>query len=175
MVSITVKNIDKIKQAFAKYGEEAVKDFGSITKIKALQIVDEAQILVPRNNSTLADSIKQTEISPLHYNVGTNEPYAPYMEFGTGARVDVPAEFQQLANDAKGKGKGSFKDGLEEIKEWCRKKGISADAAYPIFVSILNNGLKARPFMYPAFVNARKTYAKDIEHALKKLNKKYNG
>ena len=175
MVSITVKNIDKIKNAFAKYGDEAVKEFGDITKIKALEIVNEAQALVPRNNGTLAQSIKQTKVSSLNYNVGTNEPYAPYMEFGTGARVDVPAEFQQMANDAKGKGKGSFKDGLEAIKEWCSKKGISIDAAYPIFVAILNNGLEPRPFMYPAFVNAKKTYAKDIEHALKKLNKKYNG
>lgn len=175
MVSIQVKNIKKIQDAFVKYGNEAVKEFSEITKIKALETVDTAQSLVPRNNGTLAQSIKQTEITQLTYHVGTNEPYAPYMEFGTGPRVRVPAEFQEMANRAKGNSNGSFKDGLLAIKEWCRKKGIDEKAAYPIFVAILNNGLEPRPFMYPAYLKAKSTYAKDIKQALKLLNKKYNG
>lgn len=175
MVSINVKNIKNVQQAFEKYGDEAVKEFSEITKIKALEVVNEAQILVPRNNGTLAQSIKQTEVNRLTYNVGTNEPYAPYMEFGTGARVQVPAEFQSMANKARGKGKGSFKQGLEEIKLWCLRKGIDVKAAYPIFVAILNNGLAPRPFMYPAYLKAKRTYAKDIKQALKLLNKKFNG
>ena len=175
MISIKVNNIKKVQQAFEKYGDEAVKEFGEVTKIKALEMVAEAQRLAPRNNGTLAQSIKQTEVDSLTYNVGTKEPYAPYMEFGTGVKVQVPAEFADMANKAKSLPKGSFKEGLENIKDWCRKKGIDEKAAYPIFVSILNNGLSPRPFMYPAYLKAKRTYAKDIDKALKLLNKKYNG
>ena len=174
MIKVDVKNIKNVEKALAKYGDEAIKEFGEITKIKALAIVDDAQALVPRNKSTLALSIKQTKVDKLTYNAGTEEPYAPYMEFGTGPRVQVPSEFKDLANRAKKQPKGSFDEGLKAIKQWCKDVGIDEKAAYPIFVAILNNGLTPRPFMYPAFVKARATYSDDIEDAIKRLNKKFN-
>ena len=176
MVSVNVKNIKGVEEAFAKYGEEAVKEFREVTSFVAKETENKAKQLAPIDNGTLRQSIHQTATiggKGLEYNVGTNLPYAPYMEFGTGGKVDVPIEFQDMANDAKGKG-GSFDEGLEEIKKWCIKKGIDVKAAYPIFVSILNKGLTPRPFMYPAFVYARKTFAKDIKKSLKDLSNKFN-
>ena len=174
MVRLQVQNIKNVEAALKKYGVEAVKDIGEVVKIKALTMVDTAQSLVPRNKSTLALSIKQQEITPLSYNVGTNEPYAPFMEFGTGAKVKVPVEFKSMADLARGRSKGSFKEGLESIKRWCKDKGIDIKLAYIIFVNILNNGIEAKPFMYPAFLEARRTFSKDIKQVIKELNKKFN-
>jgi len=175
MVSINVKNIKNVEKAFAKYGDEAVDEFIKITRFQANETELTAKNLAPKNNGTLAQSIHTMESEKgLTQNVGTNEPYAPYMEFGTGSRVQVPAEFSNMANRAKDKSEGNFKQGLESIKRWCIKKGIDVKAAYPIFVAILNNGLTPRPFMYPAFVKARATFADDIKDALKRLNKKFN-
>ena len=174
MVSINVKNIKGVEKSFAKYGEKAVEEFTKITRFQANETENTAKQLAPKNNGTLAQSIHTIESDKgLTQNVGTNEPYAPYMEFGTGVQVNIPSEFQEMASRAKGKG-GSFKEGLELIKQWCRRKGIDVKAAYVIFVSILNKGLTPRPFMYPAFVKARATFSEDIKDALKRLNKKYN-
>ena len=175
MIKVSVKNIDKVKKAIEKYGDDAIKEIGLITKQTALEVVADAKINVAKNNGTLSQSIHITEITPLTYTAGTNLPYAPYMEFGTGAKVTIPTEFQEMANRAKSNPKGSFKEGLEQIKLWCKRKGIDEKAAYPIFVSILNNGIEPRPFMYPAYLKARKTYSKDIKQVIKELNKKYNG
>lgn len=175
MVSINVKNIKGVEQSFAKYGEKAVDEFVKITRFQANETENTAKQLAPKNIDTLGQSIHTIESKKgLTQDVGTNEPYAPYMEFGTGVKVSVPAEFADMANRAKGKGKGNFKQGLEAIKKWCHNKGIDTKAAYPIFVSILNKGLTPRPFMYPAFVKARATFADDIKDALKQLSKKYN-
>ena len=174
MVSINVKNIKGVEQSFAKYGKEANEEFIKITRFQADETENTAKQLAPKNNGTLAQSIHTLESDKgLTQNVGTNEPYAPYMEFGTGVQVSVPPEFKDMANRAKGKG-GSFKEGLEDIKRWCTRKGIDVKLAYIIFVSILNRGLTPRPFMYPAFVKARATFADDIKDALKRLNKQYN-
>lgn len=174
MVSIDVKNIKNVEAAFAKYGDEAVKEFTAIVGFQANTMEDTAKSLAPKNNGTLAQSIHTTkEDKGLTRNVGTKEPYAPYMEFGTGPKVVVPSEFQDMANRARGKG-GSFAEGLKQIKAWCIRKGIDVKAAYPIFAAILNNGLTPRPFMYPAYLKAKATFKDDIKDALKQLNKKFN-
>jgi len=176
MVSINVKNIKGVERAFVKYGDDAVDEFGILTRFQANEAENTAKNLARKNIGTLAQSIHTIETEKgLTQNIGTKELYAPYQEFGTGIQVSVPPEFADMANRAKSQPKGSFKQGLEAIKRWCHNKGIDTKAAYPIFVSILNNGLTPRPFMYPAFVKARATFSDDIKDALKRLNKKFNG
>ena len=79
-----------------------------------------------------------------------------------------------IASQFKGKKAGSFEQGLRAIKDWCKSKGIPEDAAYPIFMSILRKGQKARPYLYPAFVKGRTQYLKDLKKLLKDLTKKYD-
>ena len=174
MIKVNVSNTKKVLAAIEKYGDEAVQELGDVVKIKALTMVDKAQSLVPRNKSTLALSIKQEQKTPLSYDVGTKEPYAPYVEFGTGVKVKVPPEFKYLADRAKRQPKGSFKEGLKDIKRWCKAKGIDEKYAYIIFVNILNNGIRPRPFMYPAYLEGKRTFLKDIKDTIKRLNKKFN-
>ena len=98
--------------------------------------------------------------------------YAGYMEFGTGTKVQVPAEFSDMAKSFQSGGKGNFKQALENINLWCKKKGIDEKAAYPILLSILRVGVNPQPFFYPAWVATKKRYVKDLENLLKTLNKK---
>ena len=100
--------------------------------------------------------------------VVSNADYSAYIEFGTGGKVKVPSEWQSIANQAKGKTGKSFDEALENVKEWCRLKGIDQKMAYPIAVSILKNGIEPRPFMFPAFQNLKKNFKQEINAIIRK-------
>lgn len=126
-------------------------------------------------------------VSDYHTDVVNKAYYAPFQEFGTGAKVQVPAEWQAMAEQARNSAKhGTFEQFVESIAEWMHIKGIqprgrevsSAQSqfeesafkgtAWLIAISILHNGLKARPFLYPAFVGGRKDLIKNLNALIKR-------
>ena len=170
-----IKGFNKLIKDLKAFGDEGKERIEITTRGAAEQIAQDAKQLVKvqsSDNGTLLQSIKATPINELSYKIGTNLPYSGYIEFGTGVKVSVPAELSDVASSFRGGNKGSFKEGLEAIKEWCKRKGIPIEAAYPIFVSILNNGMTAKPFLYPSFVKGRVQYVKDLENDLNDLTNK---
>lgn len=52
-----------------------------------------------------------------------------------------------MAKSFQSGGKGNFKQALENIKLWCKKKGIDLKKQrYPILLSILRVGVNPQPF-----------------------------
>jgi len=89
--------------------------------------------------------------SKLEREVYTDVKYAPYVEFGTKSKVEIPPGLEGYAMQFKGNRGGSFEDFEASLKLWARRKGIPEEAVYPIMKSILHNGVKAQPFLFPAF------------------------
>lgn len=97
----------------------------------------------------------RAQIRPSFYNnglvaeVGTNCGYGAFVEFGTGplGRSTYPGP---LPPDYVHGGRGGFPP-LKRIKAWCKRVGIPEKFAFVIARRISRNGLKARPFMWPAF------------------------
>lgn len=170
----TIKGLTKVLKNLEKFGSESKKEVEEITKISSMDIVADAKAFAPKNLGKLAQSIIFTKVGEADYKVVVNSPYGAYVEFGTGAKVRVPAELQDVASQFKGKKGGSFEQGLQGIKDWCKNKGIPEIAAYPIFMSILRKGQEPQPYLYPAFVKGRKQYLKDLKELLKRLTKKYD-
>ena len=135
----TIKGLTKVLKDLEKFGSESKKEVEEITKISSMDIVADAKAFAPKNLGKLAQSIIFTKVGEADYKVVVNSPYGAYVEFGTGAKVRVPAELQDVASQFKGKKGGSFEQGLQGIKDWCKNKGIPESAAYPIFMSILLN------------------------------------
>jgi hypothetical protein len=84
--------------------------------------------------------------------------YAPMVEFGTKGRVSVPPEWANYAMQFKGIKNGTIAEFKSNIKDWIRRKGIPIPEGWTedsladrIVLNILVNGLKPRPFMYPAY------------------------
>lgn len=174
MISMNKVNTRKLEKAIIKYRSDAIDEVAGVNLDTASTISAVAKKTVSVDRGTLRNSIRVDEFDKINYNVGTNLPYAPYIEFGTGRKVKIPTEFRELANRAK-KSKGqSFDKGLENIKKWCKRKGIDEKLAYVIFVSILTNGMEAKPFFYPAFVQGRRSYNKDMKKAFDRLAKRFN-
>lgn len=168
----SVKGIGETIKEIRKFGENAEKMIAFETEAIAIQIENDAKVLAPKNFGKLAQSISRKKVKDLLYKVTVNELYGAYMEFGTGTKVQVPAEFKDMANSFKGQKGGTFKQGLEAIKVWCRAKGIDEKAAYPIFAKILGAGVNPQPFLYPAWVKGKRDYLNNLEKILKRLNKK---
>lgn len=166
------KGINETISEIKKFGQDAEKKISLETQSIAFQIEGDAKKLAPKNFGKLAQSISNEKVNPLQYKVTVNEIYGAYMEFGTGTKVNVPAEFSGLANEFKGPTGRSFKDGLEAIKIWCRHKGIDEKAAYPIFAKILGAGVNPQPFLYPAWVKGKNDYQNNLNKLLKSLQKK---
>ena len=172
MGSVTIKGLNSTIAELKAFGEKAEKLINAETQAIAFQIEADAKKLAPKNFGKLAQSISHLEVKPALYKVTVNELYGAYMEFGTGTKVSVPAEFADMAATFKGKKQGSWKEGLEAIKVWCKAKGIPEEAAYLIFAKILGAGVNPQPFLYPAWTKGRKDYQNNLERVLKSMNKK---
>ena len=167
-----IKGIGSTISELRKFGEKAEKLIDAETQAIAFQIEEDAKKLAPKNFGKLAQSISHLKVKPALYKVTVNELYGAYMEFGTGSKVSVPAEFKEMASSFKGKKIGTFKQALESIKVWCKSKGIDDKAAYPILAKILGAGINPQPFLYPSYIKGKKDYKKNLETLLKSLNKK---
>lgn len=169
------KGFKGISQTIAKlqaFGKDTEKQINAEIEATAIQVEGDAKKLAPKNFGKLAQSISRKKVKNLVWKVTVNEIYGAYMEFGTGTKVKVPAEFTEMAKTFQVKGKGNWKDALESIKVWCRSKGIDEKAAYPILAKILGAGLNPRPFLYPAYKKGEKYLMLNLEKLLKSQNKK---
>jgi len=172
MASQGVKGVQGVISELRKFGKDADKMIDAETEAIAFQIEGDAKKLAPKNFGKLAQSISHSKPKPLQRKVTVNELYGAYMEFGTGTKVNVPSEFKEMANSFKGAKQGTFKQGLEAIKVWCRAKGIDEKFAYPIFAKILGAGVNPQPFLYPSWIKGKKDYVKNLEKLLSRMNKK---
>lgn len=148
----------------------------------ALHTVADASRNVPVDEGHLKNSIKP-EISKLKVSVVVAANYAAYVEFGTKGFAaqyvsSLPSEWQAFAAQFKGGGGGgSIEEFILRIMDWVKRKGIAgtysvktqkrtkasgkgqdfedAEVAYPIALSILRKGIRAHPFLYPAFEKNR--------------------
>jgi hypothetical protein len=83
----------------------------SLQKVADAELLDssfnveaKAKTAAPANVGGLRQGISATKNAPLSYQVAVNVHYAPYVEFGTGVLVDVPAGLEAYAIQFKGKG-----------------------------------------------------------------------
>lgn len=160
MFSITINNIESVKQAIKNSTQDVDRIINNEFKNFGLNTANDAKEKAPVNERALSLSIV-AEATDLKVAVGAYIEYAPYLEFGTKKFAaeyiaGLPDEWQQFAAQFQGKGSGNFAQMLLAIKKWVMLKGIATgkdidQAAYLIARSILINGIKAQPFLYPAF------------------------
>jgi HK97 gp10 family phage protein len=176
-MKMTVETIggDALLKKFERLGDEADDVFKEVVDDTAIYMHSQAVSHINQNVKTGTGHLKQSMYFDLSGDdfalVGNRADYASYIEFGTGRNVQVPAEFAPIASKARSKSKKSFKEGLQAIRDWCVMRGIDVKLAYPIFMSILRDGVRPRPFMYPAYRKAIGHMAKESAKALNKLLK----
>ena len=164
--------LKKLETLDAKVQQE-VKDEISAS---ALNIQSVAKRLAPVNFGQLRNSIylKEQKVDKgIVFTIGAKASYAPYVEFGTGGKVSIPAGFEELASGFKGKKAGTFKDMVQALTLWVRRKGIGSGndkaTAYAIAISILRKGMRPQPFLIPAFETEKPKLIKNILNVMKNV------
>ena len=96
-----VKELEKILNKMSKDTEDVTSQE---INDSALTIARNAKRNVVVDNGFLRGSIQLEPLSKLAYSVEAKAKYAPYVEFGTGGLVDIPAGYEQYASIFRGKG-----------------------------------------------------------------------
>jgi HK97 gp10 family phage protein len=104
MIRLKVTNIKNVEAALRKYGKDAIDGFEDVIFDEATRMAEVAKLKAPKDFGTLHLSINWAKVNNLHYDVGTEEPYAPFQEFGTGGLVDIPRGWEKMAEPFRGKG-----------------------------------------------------------------------
>lgn len=159
-----------------------LRAYGSRVENKGKQIIAKHSLDVDRlakQNCAVDMGRLRASISPKFTEGGfvgeisTNVAYASFMEYGTGIHG-------ASASTQNGKTKGPLPIGYtyghggkmppeELIRDWIRRKGIKPQGkmtmdglVYLIRRKIAAYGLKARPFMYPAYLEVKPAFESDI-------------
>jgi len=155
--------------------QQGVKDEISAS---ALNIQSGAKKLAPVNFGQLRNSIylKEQKVEKgIVFTVGAKASYAPYIEFGTGGKVSIPAGFEELAGSFKGRKGGKFEDMVEALMKWGLAKGYiqsgkgARQHAFYMALKILKNGLRPQPFLIPAFETEKPKLIKNILNVMKNV------
>jgi len=106
-ISFKIEGLDALIKRLGKLPPKIAKEVAMEVNASALAIQSKAKRDVKVDNSTLRSSIQLKEVNQgnkIVYTVGSALKYAPYVEFGTGGEVNVPAGYETFAIQFKGKG-----------------------------------------------------------------------
>ena len=168
--TVNLNGMVGIESALKRLDTVLKQDVSNEINASSLKILTDAKRLAPVNFGQLRNSIALDKTSDLTYSVEAKASYAGYVEFGTGGKVTIPAGYNEMANSFKGKSGGKFKDMVAALTLWVKRKGIGngkndKGIAFAIALSILRKGMKAQPFLIPAF----ETEKPKLINRLKKL------
>ena len=170
--AVSLSGMKELEGKLNKLTTALKEDVSNEINASALKIENQAKRLAPVNFGQLRNQIALTKDSELTYTVAANASYSAYVEFGTGPQVSVPADFTSYAQQFKGKSGGKFKDMVEALTLWVKRKGVGngkndKGLAYVIALSILRKGMRPQPFLIPA-------YEIEKPKLIKNLNKLFN-
>lgn len=132
-----------------KLDTEISRDVDAEIGASVLDMERSAKQFAPVNDGLLRSSISTSKVDKMTYELVSAAPYSAFMEFGTKKKFDSVTGYEKLAEAAKGKGGGSYKQFLDSLTRWVEKKIGKKNArgiAWVIARSILVNGVKGNHY-----------------------------
>ena len=169
--SVQIRGLDLILSTMDTLNTTLVTDVDNVCKAAALDMNAIASQYIQGDAFDTGELLSKQQFvdeGNRSYSVINTARYAAYVEFGTGAQVQVSQDWQDIANEWRNKRTAPFSEFVKRIEEWCGRHGIDPKNAYVICVSILRNGLPARPFLQPAFDKIAPELIKDIQSLINK-------
>lgn len=102
--SFEVEGLNQVLKGLDKLEDNVLSEADGELKASAAKISRDAKSAAPIDLGFLRNAISVVENGRLDYEVVAQRHYAPYVEFGTGGLVDVPAGLEDYAIQFKGKG-----------------------------------------------------------------------
>lgn len=95
-LAVEVEGLSGLLKELDQYEAAIIKEVDAELKASAYKIARDAKRNAPDKTGRLKNSISVEE-EPLSHTVVAQTFYAPYVEFGTGGLVDVPAGLEEYA------------------------------------------------------------------------------
>lgn len=178
MARISIKGLEsavrEVKRAQKRLQDTVTDAIGEVIDL----MIEEARKNAPKDIGNLIDSISKEKKDAWTMVFFVGEAHGAFQEFGlAGLRnvqtnLVIPEEMEEIAREFKSYKGGDFKTFVKEIEAWCGRKGIDPEAAYPIAVKILNYGLEARPYFYPAYQKYKPEIIKRVNQRVQEM---FNG
>lgn len=166
-----VRHREKIKNALNVYAGKVEETAKQIAPKDEGALANSIGVINAQTNKLTASIVCRANYAA-YVEFGTRKYAAAYVD-------TLPQTWQELAAQHQGKGRGDFYDFLNAILDWVMRKGIAnrysvatqkaipikiggkgevsksdqdrlEETAYAIALSILRNGVKPHPFLYPA-------------------------
>lgn len=168
-----IQGLDKLTNKIKNLPAKLQKEIGGEIEDSARKINSKQLRLVPVDEGGIKQSTGVNKNNITEFELFSGKFYAPFMEFGTKKKANVPAELQEYASQFKGNGPSiGFKAFLNIIKAWIRRKGIDEKAAYPIAIKILREGVNPHPFFFQPFFDERKALIVQIKRIVDNIDSK---
>src|SRR6185312_3833428 len=159
-LSLTIGNLDALLAEIKSYPKDIEQIINNEFIAFGEGVANDAKINAPVNEGALRESINYTP-NNLRIAVGAYIEYAAFVEFGTKSFAaayvaSLPPDWQAFAAEHRNTGEGTFAELLIAIMKWVELKGLAEgkdikQAAYLIARKIVRDGIKAQPYLYPAF------------------------
>lgn len=172
-MNLQLKGVQGVINALAQLDNEVSREVDAEMQASVNKMALTAKRKAPSNFAELRNSIGSERISPLSYSLFANAYHAPYIEFGTRGKVDVPAEMEPVAAAIKARPKkGNWTQFVNSIYEWGTKKKVikkgDKNHAVNIARKIYKFGIAPQPFLWPSFVAERSKLVRRISDIVKK-------
>jgi len=163
--------VQKIINQLAKVESEISEEVDAELQASLNKMVKDAERRVPVNFGEIKNSIGQKKEEKLRYSFFATAWHAPYLEFGTRAKKEVPKELEAVAKAVqKRESRGKFADFVDSIYLWGTKKGIiekdDKNHALNIARKIWHQGIAPQPYLWPAFVAERSKLVERVKAAV---------
>lgn len=99
----------------------------------------------------------------------SNVYYAPFIEFGTGAKVKVPADVANYAARFRGQKQGSFSQFVIKMREWLKRKGYNEKLAFIAALNKIKNGSEPRPYFFDPYLKKKRQLIDRINKVISDL------
>jgi len=103
-LTIEVKGVTEMLNKIKTFSDRVIEDVDDELTATMYEIENLAKARTPVDTGRLRGSIQAVVSQPFSKTVLVPVKYAPYVEFGTGALVDVPAGLEDYAIQFKGRG-----------------------------------------------------------------------
>lgn len=170
-VKFDIKGLDKLQKKIGQLPKELQEEVVGEIQAWGFDVNAEQIGLISQQKIQDLGALQQnTKAVPKPDGVEliSNVYYAPYIEFGTGAKVKVPAELNDYASQFKGKKRGDFRTFVKALEAWLKRKGGNPKFAFIAALNIIKNGQEARPYFFPPYLRKRKELTSRINAVIKK-------
>lgn len=148
-VSISVTGLKEIQQEVVRMSKRQRENLRKETHATGLDVQRKAKEKLKSMgawdlgnlaNSIMTDMVASGEIC----EVGPQAPYGPYVEYGARPHFPPP----------------------DALEGWAKRHGF--ESAWPICKAIAERGLKARPYLHPAYEEIIRGYLMRLKRALER-------